>query len=305
MRESMLNSSDNLQFLIQLSSKFEELIRSESIKIENNQKEIHNHQLVTKHSSTCNTALVESTLTSQVQSTHNLSKSEKIDSFIFNLKQTHIDFDEIVKRRIQQITTETESILTQILEETQQSQQQLLKHAKEQQLLEDEKYRKAVEEFIAQLDEKRAKQLAFIQGQLQEQRLIIFNESQLKFRAVSEQANSIKNQIMIEEERKASEKIDSIVTEMNSISRESTIQHLGAEIKTNINLILHETVGSNNIQLIDYDHSNKQEIIKKTTYITNDNINQKISSSNHQTKSVKTLVKQNTPNITTKSQQPQ
>jgi len=85
---------------------------------------------------------------------------------------------------------------------------------------------------------------------------------------------------MIEEERKASEKIDSIVTEMNSISRESNIQHLGAEIKTNIYFILHQIVGSNNIQLIDYDQSNKQEIIKKTTYITNDNINQKISSSN-------------------------
>jgi len=109
---------------------------------------------------------------------------------------------------------------------------------------------------------------------------------------------------MIEEEKKTSEKIDSIVTEINSISNESAIQHLGTEIKTNIHLIVHETVGSNNIQQLDYDHQhlNKQQIIKKTTYITNDNnINQTISSSNHQNKSIQNLNKQNT----NKYQQPQ
>lgn len=242
-----------------LSSTFEQLIRTGSVKIEHEQKETKTNKTTTTHQSKSESAQVDSTLISEIESIHSLSTSDKIDTLIINLKQTQLDFDESVKRRIGQITTETESILSQIVEETQLSQQQLLINAKEQQTIQDEQYRILLEDFIQKLDEKRAKQLAFIQEQLQEQRLDIFNQSQLKIRALNEQANSVKTQIMSQEERKAAQTIDTIINEINSISTESAIQNIATEIKTNINLTVIETVGSATIH--------DQHTIKRTTYL--------------------------------------
>ncbi|CAF3481674.1 unnamed protein product [Rotaria sp. Silwood1] len=285
-----------------LSSKFEQLIKSGLTDIQHDQKETNHKHLVTKHSSQYESAEVQSKLTSQFESIHNLTTSERLDTLMTNLKQTHIDFDQIVQRRIQQITTQTESILSQIVQETQKSQQGLLIQAKEQQILEEEQYRFLLAEFLAKLDEKRAQHLAIIQEQLKEQRLQIFNESQIKIRAVNEQANLIKNQIRSDEERKASEKIDSIVNEINAVSTNSNIQHLGAQIKTQINITLYDKVGSNkseNLFIFDEDdqqinNDNTDHIVKKTTFFTNQSSNQDSSllqpstkSSDHQMKTNK------------------
>lgn len=143
--------------------------------------------------------------------------------------------------------------------------------AKEQQTIQDEQYRILLEDFVQRLDEKRARQLAFIQEQLQEQRLEIFNQSQLKIRALTEQANSLKTEIMSQEEKIASKTIDSIINEINSISTESAIQDIATEIKTNINLTVTETVGSNNTST-QYDRQlNRQHITRKTTFLENNN----------------------------------
>ncbi|CAF4489597.1 unnamed protein product [Rotaria sp. Silwood2] len=146
-------------------------------------------------------------------------------------------------------------------------QQDLLIQAKEQQTIEDEQYRLLLEEFIAKLDEKRAKQLAFIQEQLKQQRLQIFNDSQIRIRAVSEQANLVKNQIMSEEERKASEKVDSIVNEINSTSTDSAIQQMSTQIKTQINLTVYEKVGSNKSENDVHSDENDQKIVIKRTKV--------------------------------------
>ncbi|CAF3860066.1 unnamed protein product [Rotaria magnacalcarata] len=74
----------------------------------------------------------------------------------------NFDFDQTVQQRIQQITLQIESILAQLVQETQQNQQNLLIEAKEQQTVENEQYRNLLEEFIRKLDGKRAKQLALI-----------------------------------------------------------------------------------------------------------------------------------------------
>jgi hypothetical protein len=195
-----------------------------------------------------------------------------------NLKQTHTNFDQTVQQRIQQITLQTESILAQIVQETQQNQQNLLIEVKEQHAVEDQQYRILLEEFIIKLDEKRAKQLALIQEKLKQQRLEIFNESQLKIRTVSEQATLMKNQIMFEEEKKTSENIDLIVNEINSISTDSAIQQLG----TQINLTLYEKVGSNksqnelNFNSDDQNRSNNtnDNIFLKITFMSNQSSNQ-------------------------------
>jgi hypothetical protein len=76
---------------------------------------------------------------------------------------------------------------------------------------------------------------------------------------------------MSQEEKIASKTIDSIINEINSISTESAIQDIATEIKTNINLTVTETVGSNNTST-QYDRQlNRQHITKKTTFLDNNN----------------------------------
>lgn len=223
---------------------------------------------------------------------------------ILNLKQTQIDFDEAVKRRIGQITNETESILAQIVEETQTSQQELLIQAKEQQTIEEEQYRMLLEDFIQKLDERRAKQLAIIQEQLQQQRLAIFNESEIKIRALNEQANSIKSNIMSQEEQKATEKIDAIVNEINTITTESAFEHIGAQVKTNVNLAVIEVVGSSNTQIQQEYSATKQQLIKRTVYVDNTSQVKQSSTTDRadfQDKSIHKIAKQNPVNPKKKS----
>lgn len=96
---------------------------------------------------------------------------------------------------------------------------------------------------------------------------------------------------MIEEEEKASNQIHFIVNEINSISTESAIQQIGTQIKSQFNLTIHEIVGSNNSQ-----NNSSTTNLKRTTYISNDNIHQTISSStqisDQQTKSIHKSVNQ-------------
>ena len=285
---------------MKLSSTFEQLIRTTTSKVEHEQKEIRKSENVSKYTSTYQTALVQSTVTSEVESIHSLTTPDKIDTLILNLKQTQLDFDEAVKRRIGQISNETESILAQIVEETQLSQQTLLIQAKEQQTIQDEQYRILLEEFIQKLDDRRAKQLAIIQEQLQQQRLEIFNQSELKIRALNEQANSVKSNIMSQEQRKAAEKIDGIINEISTISTESAFENIGAQIKTNINLAVTETVGSSNTQTTQEYSTTKQQQTKRTTYLDN-NTSKTTDQANFQDKSIHKLVKQNPITAKTKS----
>ena len=290
-------------FQLKLTSTFEQLIRTAPKAVEHEQKEIRKSENITKQSSSYQTASVQSTVKSEVQSIHKLTTPDKLDILILNLKQTQTDFDDAVKRRIGQITNETESILAQIVEETQTSQQELLNEAKKQQTIEDDKYRALLEEFIQKLDEKRAKQLASFQEDLQQQRLQIFNQSEIKIRALNDQANSIKSNIMTQEEKKAAEKISAIVDEINTISTESAFQNVGAQITTNINVDVIQTVGSSTQVQQEYT-TTKQQHVKRTIYLENESQFKQSSTTdqtNFQGKSIHKLARENPSNPKTKS----
>lgn len=287
-------------FFLKLSTTFEQLIRTTPKPIEHEQKEIRKSENVSKHTSSYQSASVQSTVKSEIQTLHSLTTPDKLDALILHLKQTQADFDEAVKHRLGQITQETESILAQIVEETQTSQQQLLNEAKEQQTIQEEQYRTLLENYILKLDEERAKRLAIIQEQLQQQRLQIFNQSEIKIRSLNQQANSIKSNIMQQEEKKAAEKINAIVDEINTISTESAFQNIGAQVITNISVDVVETVGSNN----ELTRESNVTHFKKTTYLTNETQAKQTTTTNptnFQGKSIHKLVKDNPANPKKKS----
>jgi hypothetical protein len=203
-----------------------------------------NNKWSKKNSTTFESARIESTLDTQTHACINLSSSDHIDELIKNLNRIHTELDEITKRRTEQISTETEFLLSHILFETQQKQQSLLQYAKKRQIQEDERYGQLLEEYISQLDESKAKDLSQIHKELQTYRERIMEESQLKIVRVNEQANSVKTKISREEQQQAAEKIDSIIDQLQKISADEKHQHLGSEILTKTNVTTNANVGT-------------------------------------------------------------
>lgn len=228
----------------QLSSTFQQPLKAEFNKAEHHQKETMNTKWSKTSSTNLDSTRVESMLNTQTHSCINLSTSEKIDDLIKNLNRIHTQLDDSIKRRTQQISTETESILAHIINETQQEQQRLLYYAKEQQTKQDEHYRDLLQKYISQLDEIRAKELIQLQEELQNGREQIMKVSQMKIMTVNEQANMIKSKIVKEEQQQASMKIDAVNVQLQSLSTDETFQQLGSEIITKTNVITNANVGT-------------------------------------------------------------
>ena len=173
-----------------------------------------------------------------------MSTSEKIDELIKNLNRIHTQLDDSIRRRTQQVSIETESVLAHIINETQQEQQRLLYYAKEQQTKQDEHYRELLQKYISQLDEIKARELKQLQEELQDSREQIMQVSQMKIMTVNEQANIIKSKIVKEEQQQASMKMDAVNIQLQNLTTDETFQQLGTEIMTKTNVITNSNVGT-------------------------------------------------------------
>ncbi|UJR24882.1 hypothetical protein I4U23_006250 [Adineta vaga] len=227
-----------------LSSIFPQSLKSSSNKIDHHQKETMNTTWSKTNSTNYDSTRIESLVNTQTHSSINLSTSEKIDELIGNLNRIHTQQDDIIKRRTQQISSETESVLTHIINETQQEQQRLLSYAKEQQTKQDEHYRQLLQTYVSQLDEIKARELSQLQDELQDYREQIMRDSQMKIMSVNEQANVIKSKIVKEEQQEASMKIDTINEQLQNLITDSTFQQLDSEIISKTNIIINANVGA-------------------------------------------------------------
>ena len=189
------------------------------------------------------TTHVESVLDSQTHSCINLSTSDKIDELIKSLNRIHTQLDDTIKRRTQQISAETESVLSHIINETQAEQQRLLTYAKGQQKIQDQHYRGLLENYIAQLDEMKARDFTDLQNELQDCREQILHISQMKIMSVNDQANIMKSKIVKEEQQQATSKIDAINVQLQSLSTDQDFQQLGSEMVTKTSVTTSTNVG--------------------------------------------------------------
>jgi hypothetical protein len=111
-------------------------------------------------------------------------------------------------------------------------------------LKQDDHYRKLLQEYITQLDQIKGKDLSDLQNQLQIYRDQILEESQEKIRTVNQQANSIKAKILYDEQRQAGDKIDLIIDQLQQISHDDKLQHLGSESITKTYITTNANFGS-------------------------------------------------------------
>ena len=163
---------------------------------------------------------------------------------IKDLTRIHTQLDETIRHRTEQISIETESVLAQIINETQQEQQRLLQYAKERQAKQEEKYRDQLQSYISKLDDIKVREMAQLQDELQQGREQILQVSQMKIMSVNEQANIAKSKVVKDEQQQASLKINSINLQLQNLTKDKTFQQLGTESKTRTSLMASSHVGS-------------------------------------------------------------
>lgn len=219
-------------------------MKAEFSKDEHHQNDLIENKWTENNKTEQDSAHVESSLTSEMHSCLNLSTSEKIDELITDLAQIHSQLDDTIRRRTQQISVETESVLAQIINETQQEQQRLLKYAKERQNQQENRYRNQLKVYISKLDDMKVKDLSQMQEELNQCREQILKVSQMKIMLVNEQANVAKSRVMKEEQQQASMKLNSINLQLKNLSKDKNFQQLGAESKSRTSLLVSSHVGT-------------------------------------------------------------
>lgn len=228
---------------LQLTNPFQRILKAEFDREQHHQKETLETKWSKKNTVNRNSAHVESTFTTQSHSCINLSTSEKVDDLIKKLTQIHTQLDETIRRRTEQISVETESVLAQIINESQEEQQRLLQYARKRQAKQDEEYQKRLQEFIAELDATKATEIAHLQAELEESREQILRISQEKIKSVNEQANIAKSKIVRDEQQNASIKIDNINAQLQNFTTDRSFQQFGTESVTRTSIALKSNVG--------------------------------------------------------------
>ena len=226
-----------------MTNPFQRILKAEFNKEQHHQKETLDSEWKKKNSATKDSAHVESTFTTQSHACINLSTSEKIDELIRKLNEIHTQLDETIRRRAERISVETESVLAQIINETQEEQQRLLQYAKTRQKKQEETYRQRLQAFIAQLDAERVEEIARLQTELEDSREHILRDSQMKIMSVNDQANIAKSRIVHDEQQNASMKIDKINVQLENLRKDRTFQHFGTESSSRTSVAASSHVG--------------------------------------------------------------
>lgn len=188
-------------------------------------------------------ALVKSTVKGSVHRCVNISTGG-IDELIHELSEIHNRVDQVIQKRSEQISVDTERVLSQIIADTQTEQQRLLSFAEQRHSIQDKLYQEELQSFVKQLDERKAKSLVELQEELKKCREEIFDDSQKKVRHVNEQAQRVKQEILVEEQSNAEAKIQEILMKIQRVSIDEKLQHVGSETLTETSVTTQADVGT-------------------------------------------------------------
>ena len=211
-------------------------------------KERHQKTTSTTHSKKINSSIhdsahVQSIFQTQLHSCHSLSTPKEIEALRAKLNYAQMKADDNVRRRHQTISRETGAIVDRIKGETEDVQQRLLSFAQAHQCQQDQSYREWLEMYIAVLNEWKSERLAKLQKQLSAYQKQIVIESQKRISSVHLEANEIKLQISREEQEKATREIKEILIEIESLTSHESLQYLGSETMTKIDLTIQANAG--------------------------------------------------------------
>ena len=210
---------------------------------ERHQKEMSTTQWHKDNSAIYDSAHVQSSLKTQSHACYNLSTTEEMDTLMAKLNHAHVKLDDVFKRRLDIVSKETEDIIERIAVDTQDIQQRLLAFSKVRQTRQDELYREWLQMYVVKLDEWKSLQLTQLQEELSTYQKQIIIQSQSLISSINREANLLKAQILREEQEGASQEVNEIIAQIESLSSQQTLQHLGSETMTKMNLTVQANVG--------------------------------------------------------------
>ena len=115
--------------------------------------------------------------------------------------------------------------------------------SKVRQTRQDELYREWLQMYVVKLDEWKSLQLTQLQEELSTYQKQIIIQSQSLISSINREANLLKAQILREEQEGASQEVNEIIAQIESLSSQQTLQHLGSETMTKMNLTVQANVG--------------------------------------------------------------
>ncbi|CAF1292851.1 unnamed protein product [Didymodactylos carnosus] len=148
--------------------------------------------------------------------------------------QTHVQLDQQVKLRQEQISIETKKVIEYIEESVLLKQQTLLDEINKEQKTQEEDYRSKLQLFIEKLDKEKAATLAELKSSFHKRNEFILSESRLKIEKLNQQAYQAKINVMIAEQQSAMTKIDLIKKQVQIISDDVAQRHFASKTTTTV-----------------------------------------------------------------------
>jgi hypothetical protein len=185
---------------------------------------------------------VQSQLTGRSHGCFNLAASDRIDVAMENLKQTQKDLDERLNNRLKKVSAKAEAKLGLVIADTKQDHEDLLAYDKERQTHHDRLYHDWLQKYIVELNKWRSIELTNLQAELLKYQQKIVDRSKKNIDAINDETNSLKKDILDEEQDSVGRKNKSLTDRIYDITREDA-QHLGSEWKTDLNLRVQANVG--------------------------------------------------------------
>ncbi|CAF2136744.1 unnamed protein product [Rotaria magnacalcarata] len=195
-------------------------------------------------SKTAYSAHVQSQLTVSTHACFNLAASRNIAVSMKDIQQSYKDLDSKVKQRLDIISKAADEKLQLIVKDTEQDENNLLDYDKMRQTRQDQLYQEWLHKYIIKLNEWRSEELADLQQELLQHQKTIVRNSRDKIAVLGKEANTLKFEILAEEHDKIEEKTNNLTNGLHDISTNESIQHLGIESKTEINLRVQANVGT-------------------------------------------------------------
>ena len=118
--------------------------------------------------------------------------SDKLNELMDRLSTTHAQLDTYTQRRTQQISIETQNIINKILEETKLKQRELLLEAHNRSQQFQEEYQNDLQTRVNQLNEEKARHLADLEKNLNDQQENILISARQRIDALQTEANQVR-----------------------------------------------------------------------------------------------------------------
>ena len=166
---------------------------------------------------------VKSTISSDVSSTVSIANQQKLNDLVSRLGSTHTQIDQYAKKQTEKINEETQREIDQVLARTRHQQEELLRQANDHTAQIDAEYRARLQKMVEEIDAVKAKRIAEIETQLNQQQADILQAARTEIDQLNQKAAALKIGALQQAQVKAAVDASAITAEAAKLSQASTV----------------------------------------------------------------------------------